>query len=120
ADHAEPALAQRCAEMRLAYDRCGGARPIGVVELEPERDVKGEADGGPQPQAKEQRWTRGPRGIQQSRAETERVSFSCRSRLAHGHTLPACHHDFTMSEGSPLLVVDGRMAPHPARPADMC
>src|SRR5262245_42975622 len=105
--------------MRLAYDRCGGARPIGVVELEPERDVKGEADGGPQPQAKEQRWTRGPRGIQQSRAETERVSFSCRSRLAHGQRSPPVIMT-SMSEGSPLLVVDGRMAPHPARPADMC
>ena len=49
--------------MRLAYDRRGRARPISVVELEPERDVEGETDRGPEPQPKQQRRSCGPRHI---------------------------------------------------------
>jgi hypothetical protein len=47
ADHAEPTLAQRRADARLTDDRRGCAGPIRVVELEPEGDVEGKADGGP-------------------------------------------------------------------------
>jgi transcriptional regulator GlxA family with amidase domain len=41
-DDAEPAFAQRRAEMRLADDRRRGAGPEGCVELEPECDVERE------------------------------------------------------------------------------
>jgi hypothetical protein len=60
ADHAIPALAQRCSEMRLAHDRRRGAGPVGVVELEPECDIEREAHRSPQPQAKEQWRPGGP------------------------------------------------------------
>jgi len=40
--------------MGLAHDRRGSAGPIGIVELEPERDVQGETDRSPQAQAEEQ------------------------------------------------------------------
>jgi hypothetical protein len=44
ADHAKPPFAQRSAEMGLTHERGRGAGPIGIVEFEPERDVKGETD----------------------------------------------------------------------------
>jgi hypothetical protein len=46
-DRAEPALAEGRVKMRLANDRRGSPGPILIVELEPERDVKGETDRGP-------------------------------------------------------------------------
>src|SRR5262245_21894993 len=60
--------------MRLAYDRDGRAGPRRVVKLKPERDVKREANGSPQPQPKEQRWTCGPERIDQGGAPLGRVS----------------------------------------------
>ena len=81
ADHAEPALAQRGAEVRLADDRRRGAGPVRVVELEPERDVKGKADRGPQAQAEQQRRARGPQRVDQRRAP--RVSCPPYSRAVH-------------------------------------
>jgi hypothetical protein len=66
ADHAEPALAQRGAELRLAHDRGRGASPERVVELEPERHVKREADRGPHTQSEEQGRTCPPQGSTES------------------------------------------------------
>src|SRR5258706_17820 len=42
ADNTEPPLAQRCPELRLTYDRRRSARPVRIVELEPECDVERE------------------------------------------------------------------------------
>src|SRR5262249_57191010 len=60
-DQTVPALAQRRTKMRLTDDRRRGAGPIGVVKLEPKRDVKSETDRGPQPQPEQQRRARRPR-----------------------------------------------------------
>src|SRR6266436_3273280 len=46
--------------MRLTHERRGSARPIGIVKLQPERDVEGETHRGPQPSTKEHCWTRNP------------------------------------------------------------
>ena len=67
ADHAEPPLAQRSAEMRLTHQRRGGARPERIVELEPERDVEGEADRSPKAQPEQQRRPRSAQRIRRSR-----------------------------------------------------
>ena len=87
ADHAEPALAQRRAEMRLTDDRRGGPGPERVVELEPERDVECQADRSPQPQTKEQRRTRRPQrlggvysGLAQNKREGPAGGIRCRRR----------------------------------------
>src|ERR1700693_1462979 len=66
-DHAEPALAQRSAKMRLANESRGCSGPVGIFELEPKRDVEGETDRGPQPEPEQQRRAGGPRRIGQSR-----------------------------------------------------
>ena len=80
-DHPEPALAQGCTEVRLAYDRRRRARPISVVELEPEGDVERETDRGPDAQPKQQRRPRGPRHIRhgESRGPTRHQLASMRT-----------------------------------------
>jgi hypothetical protein len=50
-DHAEPASAQRSAEMRLTNESRGCSGPIRVVELEPKRKIERGADCNPQSQA---------------------------------------------------------------------
>src|SRR5262245_59746356 len=54
--------------MRLTYDRRRRTGPVGIIEFEIEGYVERETYGGPEPQAKEQRRTRGPRRIRQSGA----------------------------------------------------
>ncbi len=49
ADHTEPAFAQRSPKLRLTHHGCGGTGPKWIVEVEPKRNEKGEADGGPHP-----------------------------------------------------------------------
>jgi hypothetical protein len=49
ADHAEPALAQRGAELRLTDDCRRRTGPVGTVELKPERRVKRKGHRRPQP-----------------------------------------------------------------------
>jgi hypothetical protein len=49
ADHAEPALAQRRAELRLTHDRRRGAGPERIVELQPVRDIERQTHRRPQP-----------------------------------------------------------------------
>src|SRR5215831_12325942 len=44
ADHAIPALAQRCAEVRLTNESGGHTRPVRVVEFEPKRKIERETD----------------------------------------------------------------------------
>jgi hypothetical protein len=78
ADHAEPALAQRRTETRLAH-HCGlRAGPIGVAELEPERNVEREAHGGPQPQAEQQGR---PGGARRGRQTAREELMSCYSKF---------------------------------------
>ena len=71
-----------CAARRRAAagTRCAAEVPAqnGIVELEPERDVKGEADGSPKPQAKQQRRPR----RSQRMASPPGVKNACRSLLA--------------------------------------
>ena len=55
ADEAEPALAQRRAELRLTHDRRRGPCPEGIVELQPEREKERETNGGPKPHSEENR-----------------------------------------------------------------
>ena len=86
ADHPEPALAQRSAELRLAHDRRGGAGPERIVELEPERDEEGEADGRPQPDAEQQRRARAGQHIRQAK------SRACRPGCQACHGLPSSTH----------------------------
>jgi hypothetical protein len=71
ADHPEPALAQGCTKVRLAYDRRRRARPRSVVELEPERDTEGETDRGPEPQPEQQRRAYGPRCIREGESRAK-------------------------------------------------
>ncbi len=94
ADHAEPSLAQRRAETRLAHQGGGGAGPEGVVELEPERDVEGKADGRPHAQPEQQErpgGARRQRGLPSGdRALDERASLVDRVRrdADHDHVSP--------------------------------
>ena len=60
ADHPEPALAQRSAELRQADNRRRRARPKRVVELQPERDVKSQRHRRPESQSEQQRRTGRP------------------------------------------------------------
>ena len=64
-DHAEPRLAQRCAEARQTDDGGGCARPVRVVEFEPERHVQREADRGPKTQTEQDRRTGGPQPVRE-------------------------------------------------------
>src|SRR5205807_1319374 len=65
ADHAVPSFAERSPKLWLTHNRRRGSGPKWIVELEPERDVEGKADRGPEPQTKEQRRTGGSDGIRQ-------------------------------------------------------
>ncbi len=110
ADQAEPALAQGGAEAWLTDDGGGGGGPIGVVELEPKGDVEGEADGGPEAQAEEQRWGGQAQGTPQPARSEAQLEPAWRPKSLSAH-MPSFPPDMTPSA---VARTTGGLAP--ARP----
>src|SRR5262249_17739114 len=88
ADQAEPAFAQRRAEMRLTDDRRRCAGPVRVVELEPEGDIERETHRNPKPQAEKQRRP----GRLQSVRQPAKVEYLAPSSRRSAGRLPCSRH----------------------------
>src|SRR5262249_21771283 len=105
--------------MRLAYDRGGRAGPRRVVKLKPERDVKREANGSPEPQPKEQRWTCGPERVDQGGAPLGRGS-PLQSSLVHRRHLETSLSRVLSSEAGPLRRSQSFQTPSPNTAVFIC